>query len=352
MILEFSAFCVRAITKIILMRLLKTDLERQYFLVLRENQILRRRTGKRILFHAFDRHFLIAVASYSRKLLNRISIVQPETVVAWHRKFVLKHWHASEKSGRPPVSEDVVQLVLEMKKANRRWGMQRIHGELKKLKIDVSKRTIGRILKNHGFTPFGNKGIGWFNFLRSQKSRIYASDFFEVPTLLFDQLHVLFVIDVKTQEIVHWAVAKKPNSEWMRNQVTALFSWASKLPDYFICDNDDKYCLWMKDFLLQSYGIKLLRTPIFRPWFNCYAERMVRTFRNELINHVLIYNEKDLNRLMREYVRHYNERRVHSSLDFNAPKTDYSRRRRPADISSIKKQSLLGGLITEFDAAA
>jgi putative transposase len=222
MIMDFSAFCVRALTKIILSRVLRSDLERQHFLLLRENQILKRRFARRILFRPLDRHFLIAVGMYSRKLLNRISIVQPETVISWHRKLVLKYWHASNKIGRPHISDEVTQLIVEMKRANRRGGMQRIHGELKKLKITVSKRTIGRVLRAHGFSPLGNKGIGWFNFLRSHRSRIFASDFFEVPTLLLDQLHVFFVIDVKTREIIHWAVTKKPHAEWVTTCIHLL----------------------------------------------------------------------------------------------------------------------------------
>lgn len=120
------------------------------------------------------------------------------------------------------------------------------------------------------------------------------------------------------------------------------------MPDYLIADNDRAYGKWLKPFLKEEFGVEVRHTPLFKPWFNCYAERMVRTFREELTDRVLIYNERDLHDLLRRYVIYYNECRAHSSIGSCVPLS-----REGVDRTGpIQQRAILDGLITDFRRAA
>lgn len=157
MLLELTWFCAQAVLRIVLFRILRSDLEREHFLLLRENAILKR-TGRRAVFRTTDRLFFTAIAQRSRTLLEKLVVVQPETVMGWYRNWVLRRAHKSPFPGRPPVSTEVVGLVLDMKRNNPRWGAGKIHGELKKVRIALSERSILRILKRAGLGPSAQTG--------------------------------------------------------------------------------------------------------------------------------------------------------------------------------------------------
>lgn len=175
MIFENSVSLVRSLLHIVLSRILKTDLERHYFLLLRENEILKRKNPRPRLRQS-DRLFFAALSDVSRSLAAKVRIVQPETILIWHRKLSRGIWarYRALQPGRPTISEEARNLILEMKRLNPRWGMLRISGELKKLKIRVSKRTVARVLRKSGHSPGRRKraGVGWFTFLKNQSKRI------------------------------------------------------------------------------------------------------------------------------------------------------------------------------------
>ena len=348
------SFLLRSVARIVLFRVLKSDFEREFLILLKENEILKRKQ-RRVALAPRDRAFFLGILSVSRRLIEKVRIVQPATILSWHRRIGIRLLNWKQPfPGRKPISTDAKNLILEMKRSNPRWGVERISGELKKLKVKVSRTSVRRILRAAGFDPSkGQRGKGWFSFLRSQKNRIYACDFFHVQSLFFKRLCVFFIIDIHTKEIVHFAVTRNQTQEWFMNHIRSVFTFMEKLPDYLIADRDKVFGNWLGHLLESTFGVKVKRIPHLRPWFNCYAERMVKTFRDELLDHVLVYNEKDLHLLLAKYVEYYNHRRVHSSIGFDAPLRAFAPARgTTVDRKRVRKVPVLNGLITDFEWVA
>lgn len=140
MLFEAVSSVFHAVIRIVIWRILRTDLEREFFIVLKENQILKRkRPGVRL--SPWDRHFYLGLLRVPKRLLSRIVLVRPEIILGWHRKFVRRKWDHGRQGrvGRPRVTSEIQRLVIEMKEANSRWGAQRIMGELKKLGLKTCK---------------------------------------------------------------------------------------------------------------------------------------------------------------------------------------------------------------------
>ena len=240
-----------------------------------------------------------------------------------------------------------------MKKENPRWGARKIKGELKKLGIKLCKRTVSNILKEYGFNP-GKRitSYSWFKFLKSQGKRFCACDFFTIETVFLKRIYVFFVIDTATREIILFNVTSNPCENWLRNVIRSHLSFMYNLPDVIVSDRDSIFGKWFKHFLKEYYGIKLIKIPPQMPVCNTFAERMVRTFREEVCDHIFIYNENDLYRVLKEYIEYYNEERSHSSLDFNAPKQKFSYSYEIFHPDKVKRKKFLDGLITDFQLAA
>jgi transposase InsO family protein len=167
-----------------------------------------------------------------------------------------------------------------MKQKNPRWGALRISGTLKKLSIKVCKNTVVNTLRNAGIDPRPTgQGRGWFQFMKSHGRRILACDYFEVDTIFLKKISVFFMIDVRTRAITSFGVTTDRSSAWLKNHLrSALSFFDGPLPKAIVADRDGTYRYWLKPFLLDNYGIRLLQIPPRMPVFNCYAERMVRTF--------------------------------------------------------------------------
>jgi len=243
-------------------------------------------------------------------------------------------------------------MIIRMKRANPRWGANRIALEMNKIKLQICKRSVAVILRENGFDPIKSTGIGWFQFIKSQAS--FACDYFEVETLFLKRLNVFFMIDIQTRAIVDFAVTQDRSQAWVRNRMRSIFSFLDKLPAVLISDRDTSFGGELKSFLDRNYGIKLLKIPPRKPVFNCFAERMVRTFREELTDHLIFYGEKDLSRALREFVEYYNYSRMHGSLKTRAPKQDFAwhGKRSHRFVSPIQEKKVLNGLITDFRIAA
>lgn len=153
-------------------------------LLRKENQILKRKLGRKLRFNNLDRVFLVAIHKYLPELLEKITIVKPKTVIEWHRRLVSKKWdYSKRRQGRPPIELDLKILIWDMKKANSRWGAGKIVGALKKLGIKIGRETVRSILRDGGFSPTKvDSGPTWLQFLRSQCNRWWACDFFVVET--------------------------------------------------------------------------------------------------------------------------------------------------------------------------
>jgi putative transposase len=326
MFFEYLFFIFKIMFRCITGLFVKRNLELENMLLLKENQILKRKK-KRIKFSNIDRFFYMTIYHNYKAIIDKVTLIKPETVLSWHKKLIKRKWNFSKKrQGRPEVSKEIKLLIVEMKKNNSKWGSKRIMGELRKLGIKLCKRTISKILKEYGFDPCKKiTSYSWFKFLKSQGKRFFACDFFTIETILMKRLYVFFIIDTETRAIVLFDITSKPCEYFLKNLIRSHFSFMNDLPDTLISDRDGIYGNWFKTFLKDYYNINLIKTPPQMPVCNCFAERMVRTFREDILDHMIIYNENDLYKILKEYVEYYNKKRTHSSLEFNAPLTKFKK---------------------------
>jgi transposase InsO family protein len=332
------------------------DLE---ILVLRhELSILRRQAGR----PRFEMHDRILLAAFSRMLPRRswaAFSVRPETLLSWHRRLVARRWtYPHRRPGRPPISRDVRELTLRLARENSSWGYLRIAGELRKLGIGVSASSIRNILVKAGLPPAPRRDSqSWRSFLRAHGESILACDFFTVDTVWLRRMYVLAFLSIGSRRVEYFALTSKPNTTWMLQQVRNLLM---ELDDrnrqvrFVIHDRDAKFARAF-DALLESDGIKVIRTPVRAPNANAHMERWVGTVRRECLDRLLILGRRQLEHVLRIYVRHYNSERPHRALDLKPPD---SRIRSPiATIApphapQVNRRDLLGGLIHEYELAA
>ena len=245
-------------------------------------------------------------------------IVKPETVVRWHRAGFRLYWRFlswRRAKGRPRISSELRQLIACMAKENPTWGAPRIHGELLKLGFEISERTVSRHLAR-----VGRKGDArklWLIFLRNHREVIAAMDFFTVPTATFRVLYCFFVISHNRRNVLHFNATEHPSSRWIVQQLREAFP-EDTAPRYLILDRDRKYEGEATE-VLQSMSSEMIRTSYQSPWQNGVAERWVGSCRRELLDHVIVFNEAHLQRLVREYLGYYHADRIHDGLGKDTP---------------------------------
>jgi putative transposase len=280
-----------------------------------------------------------------------VILVTPRTVVAWHRAGFRMYWkwlsRARRRGGRTRVSKEIRALIFRMAVENPTWGAPRIHGELLKLGFDLSEPTVSRWLRRAPRTS--DPARCWLTFLRNHREAIAAMDFFTVPTLTFGVLYCFFVIGHDRRTILRFNVTRAPNALWIVQQMREAWPYTSA-HRFLLFDRDAKFG---NDVVAtaKDLGSEPVRTAFRSPWQNGVAERWVGSCRHDLLDHVIVFHERHLKRLMAEYVRYYHEDRTHLGLAKDTPTG------RPVAIPSAvgtKIQSLprLGGLHHRYDLAA
>ena len=264
-----------------------------------------------------DRIFWILLRCFWSAWSNVLVIVKPETVVARHRAGFRLFWRIRSRAnkGRPQTDAELRRLIKRMASENPTWGAPRIHGELLKLGVDISERTVSRHIRR--LSPPDQARKLWATFLRNHREVIAAMDFFTVPTLTFRVLYCFFIIEHGRRKILHFNVTEHPTAPWIVQQLREAFPESCPYR-YAILDRDAKLG---KDVtvLLASSGIKPKRIRFQSPWQNGVAERWVGTCRRDLLDHVVVVNEVHLRRLIRDYISYYHEDRIHDSLDKDTP---------------------------------
>ena len=278
-------------------------------------------------------------------------LVQPETVVRWHREGFRLYWawisRRRAHAGRKCVSRELRELIFRMVAENPTWGAPRIHGELKMLGFDISERTVLRWMRRAPRKPEPAKQ--WAAFLNNHREAIAAMDFFTVPTLTFSVLYCFFVIAHDRRRILHFNVTQHPSSVWVIQQLREAFPYDSA-PRYLVFDRGANFNEAVTD-TVKSFGIQPKRTSFRSPWQNGVAERWVGSCRRDLIDHVIVVNKRHLKRLMDEYVRYYHEDRTHLGLTKGTPagrEAATTTDQRCGVVSTPR----LGGLHHRYDLAA
>jgi putative transposase len=273
---------------------------------------------RRPVIRPADRFFWVLLRGLWGRWAETLTIVRPATVVRWHHAGFRSYWNRlsrrGERSGRPPVPSEVRVLIRRMASGNP-WGAPRIHGELLRLGFEVSERSVSRYLRTLFRRPRG--GQTWTTFLRNHRDGIAAMDLFSVHTAMFRVLHVLFVIRHGRRELVRCAVTRSPTAAWVAQQLREAFPFDSA-PRFMVFDRDAIFSTSVAT-TLKSMLVQPTRTSYRSPWQNGVAERFVGTVRQELLDHVIVLNERHLRRLLDSFIDYYTHDRTHLALDKDSP---------------------------------
>ena len=304
-----------------------------------------------------DRALLAAISRVLPRARWSCFIVTPQTLLRWHRRMVARAWTYPHRGpGRPPLAEDVQQLIVRLATENPRWGDQRIKGELLRLNVQVSATAIRTTLRRHGLDPAPRRAITtWRSFLRDQAAGIVACDFFTVESIWLRRLYVLFFIELDTRRVHVAGVTANPDGAWVTQQARNLLlvlGERGRRVRFVLRDRDTKFCRSFDD-VFRSEGAEVLLTPVQAPNANAYAERWVRTVRAECLDWLLIVGRGHLDRVLRVYVEHYNQHRPHRALALEPPDPAAGLRILAEDRRErVHRRDLLGGLLHEYQRAA
>jgi transposase InsO family protein len=334
---------------------LLTDLPRTKLELLAENALLRqqlimlRRQVKRPTYTRTDRIWLVLLARAARHWKHALLIVQPNTLLGWHRHLFRWLWRQRSKaaSRKPKVAAETVALIQAMARDNRLWGAERIQGELLKLRIHVSKRTIQKYMRSGRARPSSQT---WGTFLHNHASDIWACDFLPVTDLFFRSLFAFFIIELKRRKVIHVAVTRHPTDAWVAQQLREATPFG-QAPRFLIRDNDRKFGPPFERVASGS-GIKLLRTPIRAPRANACCERFLGSVRRECLDHLLIFHEQQLFRVVQAYTAYFNQARPHQGIHQQVPGLSAANPPPLARAGPILAVPVLGGLHHDYRRVA
>ena len=275
--------------------------------------VLRRQRPGRLRLFTFDRLLWVLLYRLWPRCLETMVLVKPATVIQWHRQGFRLFWRWRSRSGRPSVDREIRDLIRQMSSANPLWGAPRIHGELLKLGIEVSQATVAKYMVRRRGTPSQN----WRSFLRNHAQGIAAIDMFVVASASFRLLYVMIILAHDRRTIVSTAVTEHPTAAWLSRQVTEAFPWDTA-PRYLLRDRDASYGLEFRS-RVEAMNITEVITAPRSPWQNAYVERVIGSIRRECLDHLVIFNERHLRRVMSSYVDYYQRTRTHLSLDKDCP---------------------------------
>jgi putative transposase len=324
-------------------------------LVLRHEVAVLRRTNPRPRLDWADRAVLAALIRLLPRKLRTHRLVTPGTVLRWHRRLVTRKWTYPNRTGRRPVSVEITALIERVATENASWGYQRIQGELLKLGHRVGASTIRRVLKALRIPPAPNRRTDttWRQFMHTQAATMLATDFFHVDcAVTLRRLYCLFVMEVGSRYVHILGITANPDGPWTTQQIrNLLMDLGDRAADFqfLVRDRAGQFTASF-DAVLAGIGIEAVKIPPRSPRANAYAERFVLTARTEVTDRMLIFGERHLRSVLAEYAGHYNGQRPHRSHELRPPRADHP----VADLSQkrIKRRSVLGGLINEYERAA
>ncbi|MBU0678230.1 MAG: integrase core domain-containing protein, partial [Verrucomicrobia bacterium] len=298
-----------------------------------------------------DRFVMVVLARLCSAWRDALHLVRPDTLLRWHRDLFKIFWrHKSRPKGQPRrLAQETIDLIKNMVVSNATWGAERIRGELLKLGIRVSKRTIQKYMRQ--VRPPGRPGQTWEAFIRNHTNDIWACDFLQLYDAWFRPIFAFFVVKHGSREVVHFNVTRSPSDGWAAQQLREATPWG-EAPRFLIRDNDGKYGPKFET-VAKGVGIDVVSIPPRSPNLTPICERFLGSVRRECLDHILILGEDHLRRVLEEYVNSYfNIARPHQGLAQQIPEAVG---RSPAETivgGEIIAMPILGGLRHDYKRAA
>jgi putative transposase len=328
-----------------------------------ENQILKAKLPRRVRLSNPERITLAEIGKrLGRKALRDVaSVARPDTILGWYRRLVAQKFDGSKHRqypGRPPVTSEVEALVLRMASENSGWGYDRIVGALANLGHQLSDQTVKNILRRHGIAPAPKRSqvTSWKDFLAAHMNVLAGCDFFTVEVLSWRGLvtyYVLFFIHLRSRCVQIAGITRHPDQEWMEQigRSATQETWGYLHPcRYVLHDRDTKFCASFRS-VLATGGVKTIKLPAKSPNLNAFAERWVRSVKQECLSKVILFGEGSLSRVLSEYSTHYHRERNHQGKGNRLlfPETNETRN---LQRRSIECRQRLGGLLKYYRRAA
>ena len=315
-------------------------------LALRQQLAVCKQRVKRPRLRPRDRVFWVWVSRFWPNWQSALIIVQPETVIRWHRQGFKLYWRWKShngRPGRPPIEREIRDLIRRMSRENPTWGAPRILSELLLLGYDVAEGTVAKYMVRPRKPPSQT----WRTFLDNHVRDIAACDFFTLPTATFRVLYVFIVLRHDRRQVVHFNVTTNPSAEWTAQQIVNAFPF-DEAPRFLIRDRDGIYGKYFQD-RVDAMGIEEVPTAPRSPWQNPYAERVIGSIRRECLNHLIVLGEAHLKRILISYFLYYHDSRPHLSLSRNSP---IPREVEPRWQGKVVSTSQVGGLHHRYSRAA
>jgi transposase InsO family protein len=315
-------------------------------MALRHQLAVYQHTVKRPKLRPADRLFWSWLSRLWPGWQHALEFVQPRTVIAWQKKRFRDYWrHLSQsgKRGRPAIAKEVRDLIHDMWRSNPLWGSPRIMGELRKLGINVAKSTVEK------YRPKTRKPSSptWKAFLNNHVKDIVACDFFTVPTASCKVLFVFILLAHERRRILHFNITEHPTAQWTSHQIVEAFPWETA-PRYLLRDRDSIYSAAFQS-RVTNLGIEEVKIAPCSPWQNPYCERLIGSLRRDVLDHVIVLNERHLQRVLTAYISYYHRFRTHLALDMDCPDP---RAVEPLEVGQVMALPEVGGLHHHYERRA
>ena len=331
--------------------------------LLAENRILKAQLKTPLRLTDAERMTLAEIAyRLGRKALEDVAnAVKPDTLLGWYRRLIARKFDGSQSRrypGRPRIDDEIEQLVVRMAKENSDWGYDRIVGAMANLGYRLSDQTVGNILQRHGIPPAPERKrtTTWTDFIRAHMSVLAGTDFFSVEVLTLRGLvtyYVLFFIRLESRRVEVAGITPHPNEAWMKQiaRNVTMDEWGFlEGCRYLIHDRDTKFTDSFRA-IIKSSDVEPLKLPARSPNLNAYAERWVRSVKEEALSKLILLGEASLRRVLREYLVHFHQARNHQGKG-NVLLFPSNCQSAPSPERSVHCRERLGGLLNYYHREA
>jgi len=328
-----------------------------------ENRILRAKLPSRLRLTDPERGTLAEIGKrLGRKALREVArVAKPDTLLAWYRRLVAEKFDGSrhrQYPGRPKVLPELEALVVRMARENTGWGYDRIVGALANLGHKLSDQTVGNILRSNGIAPARERGrtTSWKDFIAAHTDVMAGADFFTVEVLTWRGLvtyYVLFFLHLESRRVSVAGITRHPDQEWMQQIARSATqeTWGYLHPcRYVLHDRDTKFCASFRSALAAG-GVKTIPLPARSPNLNAFAERWVRSVKQECLSKLILFGEGPLSRTLAEFSAHYHGERNHQGKDNKLLFPDTRDKTHPR-ACTVECNRRLGGLLKYYGRAA